>query len=116
MQAHERIEDEQPRFQPGDGLFQTYAVNLKIEAQTGGGDHLHVECGETDAGSGTDALEPTADDVQGVFGGIEQDTAGAADREATQAGNSGGDGDSQIEGEEGFAAFRFAADDADGFF
>jgi hypothetical protein len=54
--------------------------------------------------------------VQGIFGGIEQDAAGAADREAAQAGNAGGDRDGQIEGEEGFAAFGFAADDADGFF
>ena len=52
----------------------------------------------------------------GVFGGIEQDAAWAADRESAQAGHAGGDGDSQIESEEGFAAFGFAADDADGFF
>ena len=116
MQAHERVEHEQARFQPCDGLFQTYAVSLEIEAQAGGGDHLHVERGETDAGRGTDALEATADDVQGVLGGIEQDAAGIGHDETTQAGNAGGDGDGQIEGEEGFAAFRFAADDADGFF
>ena len=116
MQAHERIEDEQPRLQPGDGLFEPRAVSLEIEAQTGRGDHLHVELGETDAGGGADAFEAAADDVQGIFGGIEQDAAGAADREAAQAGDAGGDGDRQIEGEEGFAALGLAADDADGFF
>jgi len=36
-------------------------------------------------------------------------------REAAQAGGAGGDSDGQIEGEEGFAAFGLAADDADGF-
>jgi hypothetical protein len=51
-----------------------------------------------------------------VLGGIEQDPAGPRDREAAQAGGSGGDGDGQIEGEEGFAALGLAADDADGFF
>ncbi len=56
------------------------------------------------------------DDVQGVLGGIEQDPAGPGDREAAQAGCSGGDGDGQIEGEEGFAAFWLAADDAHGLF
>jgi hypothetical protein len=86
------------------------------EAQAGGGDHLHVEFGETDAGGGADPFETATDDVQGIFGGIEQDAAGVADREAAQAGDAGGDGDGQIEGEEGFAAFGFAADDADGFF
>ena len=77
MQTHERIEDEQPRLQPGDGLIETCAVGLEIEAQAGRGDHLDVELGETDAGGGTDAFEAAADDVEGVFGGIEQDAAGA---------------------------------------
>jgi hypothetical protein len=48
MQAHERIEDEQARLQPSNGLVETYAVSLQIEAQTGGGDNLDVEFGETD--------------------------------------------------------------------
>jgi hypothetical protein len=116
MQTHERIEDQQPRFQPGDGFFQPCTVGLEIEAQTGGGDHLDVEFGETDAGGGADTFETATDDVQGIFGGIKQDAAGVADREAAQAGDAGGDGDGQIEGEEGFAAFGFAADDADGLF
>ena len=116
MQAHERIEDEQARLQPGDGLVQTHAVSLEIEAQTGCRDHLHVERGETDAGRGADAFEAAAHDMQGILGGIEQNAAGTANREAAQAGHAGGDGDGQIEREEGFAAFRFAANDADGFF
>ena len=115
MQTHERIEDEQARLQPGDGLLQPCTVGLEIEAQAGGGDHLDVEISEIDAGRGADAFEATADDVQRVFGGIEQDAAGPPYREATQAGDAGGDGNGHIEGEEGFAAFRLAADDADGF-
>jgi hypothetical protein len=116
MQPHERIKDEQPWLQSGDGLLQPCTVGLEIEAQAGRGDHLDLELGETDAASGTNAFEAAADDVQGVFGGVEQDAARSADREAAQAGDAGGDGDGQIEGEEGFAAFGFAADDADGFF
>ena len=54
--------------------------------------------------------------MQSVFGGIEQDTAGTAHREAAQAGDAGGNGNGQIEGKEGFAALGLAADDADGFF
>src|SRR5271166_2981644 len=86
MQAHERIEDEQPRLQPGDGLVETGAVDLEIETQTGRCDHLDVEISETDAGGGTDAFEAATDDVQCVLGGIEQDAAGAADREASRQG------------------------------
>lgn len=50
MQAHEGIEDKEPRLQPGNGLIETYAVALEIEAQAGRGDHLDVELGEADAG------------------------------------------------------------------
>ncbi len=57
--------------------------------------------------------EAAADDVQGVFGRIEQNAAAPRDREAAQAGRCRGDGDGQIEGEEGFAALGFAADDPD---
>src|SRR5271169_4254260 len=116
MQADEGIEDEQPRLQPGDGLVEARAVGVEIEAQAGGGDHLDVEFGEGGAGRGTDAFEAASDDVQSVFGGIEQDATGAGNREAAQAGDAGSDGNGQIEGEEGFAALGLAADDADGLF
>jgi len=116
MQAHERIEHEQARFQPGDGLFQASAVSLEIEAQAGGGDHLDVELGEADAGGGADAIDPAADDMERVFGGIEQDATRACHREAAQAGDARGDGDGQIEGQKRFTAFWLAADDPDGLF
>ena len=40
--------------------------------------------------------------------------AGAAHRELAQAGRTGGHADGQIQGQEAFAAFGFAAQDADG--
>ena len=43
VQADERIEDEQPRLQGGDGLVETAAVGVEIEAQAGRGDHLDIE-------------------------------------------------------------------------
>ena len=45
MQADERIEDQQPRLERGDGLFEARAIGLEIEPQAGRGDHLHVEVG-----------------------------------------------------------------------
>ena len=116
MQAHERVEHEQPWLQPGDGLVEAGAVGVEIEAQAGGGDHLDVEFGESGTRRGTDAFEAATDDMECVLGGIEQDAAGAVHREAAQAGGAGGDGNGQIEGEEGFAALGFAADDPDGLF
>ena len=52
---YERIEDEQSRLQPGDGLIETCAVGLEIEAQTGRCDHLDVEFGEANTGGGADS-------------------------------------------------------------
>ena len=71
--------------------------------------------GQVEAGSGADAIEPVPHDVRRILGGVEQDAAGIGHGEAAQAGRAGGDRDGEVEGEEGFAAFGLAADDADGF-
>jgi hypothetical protein len=116
VQSDEGIEDEQPRLEPCDGLLEAATVGIEIEAQAGRGDHLDVELIEADGGGSTNAVEPAADDVQGVFGRIEQDAARVRHGESAQAAGAGGDGDGQIESEEGFAALWFAADNADGLF
>ena len=111
MQPDEGIEDDQPWFQAGDGLLQAGAIGLEVEAETGSGDDLQVEFGEIDRGGGANAVEATADDVQGgVLGGVEQDAPGLLDGEAAQAGRAGGDGDGQVEGKEGFALRRTRAE------
>jgi hypothetical protein len=43
-------------------VVETGAVELEIKTETGGGDHLHVEISETDAGRGADALEAATND------------------------------------------------------
>ena len=80
----------------GDGCSRRMKRSLEIKAQAGRGDHMHVELGEVDAGSGTDAIDPATDDVESVLGGIEQDAARVAHREAAQAWAAAG-GDNQIE-------------------
>ena len=85
---------------------------IEIETQAGRGDHLDVEIGEI-SGGGADAVEPVADDVEGVLGGIEEDASRLGYTEAAQARGAGGDRNGEIEGEEGFAAFGLAADDTD---
>ena len=54
-------------------------IGLEVEAETGGGDHLQVEVVEIDGGGGANAVEATADDVQGVLGGVEQEAPGLGD-------------------------------------
>ena len=115
MEADEGVKDEQARFQTCDGLFEAGAVGIEVEAQTGGGDHLDIELGEIAAGGGADAVEPAPHDMQGILGGVEEDAPGPLHGEAAQAGRAGRDGDGKVECEEGFAALRLAADDADGF-
>jgi len=63
---------------------------------------------------GADAFEPSADDVQGVFGSVEKNSAFARDGKVSQARRAGGDGDGHVEDEEALAALGLASDDADG--
>ena len=87
-----------------------------IQAEAGGGDDLDVQRGEVDAGGQRDAVQTLADDVERVLGGVEQDAAGLRRREVAQAGGAGGDGEGEVQGEEGLAALGLAADDAHGLF
>ena len=114
VQADERIEDEEAGADALHRLDQALAVGAMIEAQRGDVDDGDVEGLEAGAGGAGDALEPGAHDVAGVLGREHQDGAGLVGVEAAQAGDAGGDRHSQIEGEEGLAAFGLATDDADG--
>src|SRR5713226_9148058 len=113
MQPYEGIEDKEARLQFGDGVIEAPAVGLKIEPHGEGSDDLDVEIGEREAGGGADAVEPPAHDVKRTLGGVEQNAPGAWHGEAPQARNAGRDRDGEVQGEEGFAAFWLAADDAD---
>lgn len=113
MQAHEGVEDEEGGLERRHGGGQALLIGGEVQPQAGCGDHLDVEVGEGDAGGTPDALEPGADDRERILGGEEEDTAGADDGEAAQTRHAGGDGDGHVEGEQRFAAFRFAPDDPD---
>jgi hypothetical protein len=77
VQAHEGIEDEQPRLQLGNGLGEASAVGVKIKPDRGRGDDLDIQIGERYADGSTDAFEATAHDVQRVLGGVEKNATGA---------------------------------------
>jgi len=114
VQADERIEDEQAWAERGDGRVEAVAIGGVIEPQRGRSDHLHVEIGERDAGGVADAIETTANEVQGILGGVEQHAPGARDGILAQAGGARCDGDGQVEGEKRLTALGLAADDAHG--
>src|SRR4030088_2881917 len=92
--------------------METSAVGIEVEAESCGSDHLNIEICEIAAGGGADTVEPAPHDMQGIFGGVEQDAPGPLHGEAAQAGRAGGDRDSKVECEERFAAFRLRPDDA----
>lgn len=113
MQAHEGIEHEQFRLQPGDGGGQRLSIVVAVEPQRRHGDEMDVEAFEVDAGRGGDALEAPAHDARIILGGEQQHGATLSGGKAAQAWTPGGDGDGKIESEEGLTTFGLTADDAD---
>jgi len=75
---------------------------------------VDVERGKVELEVRADAFEPRADDVQGVFSGVEKDAAFSRDGKVSQARRAGGDGYGHIEYEEALAALGLASNDADG--
>src|SRR3989441_6607337 len=114
VQADERIEHEQPRPEPLDGLPQSALVLAEIEAQARAGDDVDLEALEGHLCGKSDPLDSPAHDVGGVLGREQEHGALVRHGETTQAGGAGGDRDCDVEGEEGLAGLGLASDDADG--
>jgi hypothetical protein len=93
-----------------DRLIKAPAIGLEIEPHGGRGDDLDVEIGELEVCSGADPFEPSTRDVEGVFGGVEQNTPGTRHGKAAQARSAGGYRDGEVQGQEGLATFWLAAD------
>jgi hypothetical protein len=72
MQAHERIQHQQPRFELFDSLLEPGAIRRHIQPHGRGGDHVNIQFLQAHVCGGTDAFEPPAHDVECVLGGIEQ--------------------------------------------
>jgi hypothetical protein len=114
VEADKGIEDEEAWFQGGDGVDESEAVVLDVEPEGDGSDDVDVEAREIDVGGAADAFDATADDVQGVLSGEEEDGPLVSDGKTAQARGSRGNGDGHVQGKEGLAALGLASDDADG--
>ena len=103
VQAHEGIEDEEPRVERRYGVAESEAVIDEVESQAWDADHVDVEAIERDAGRLGEALQAIAHQGQSILGREQQHRAGLLGREAAQAGGAGGDRDGEVESEEGLA-------------
>jgi hypothetical protein len=115
VQADEGVEHEEDRPHRGDGGLELLPIFGEIETQAGRGDDVDRQLGERDVRRATDAVEPRADQMQGVLSGVQEHRAAPRWGKPAQTRNAAGDGDDHIEREEALAAFGLAADDADGF-
>jgi hypothetical protein len=116
VESDEGVEDEELRPQRGDGIGESDDVVLEIEPQARRRDDLDVEPFELESVRSGDSLEPLADNVKSVLGGIQEHPSGVRYHEAPQARSAGGDSDGEVEGEEGLARLGFTADQANGLF
>jgi hypothetical protein len=113
MQTHEGVEHQQFRSQVGDRGRQRLSVVVTIEPEDGHGDEVDVEVLEVNTGDGGDAFEAPSHDDGVILGGEQQHGTTLTGRKAAQAGGTGGNGDGNIESQEGLAAFWFPTDDSD---
>ncbi len=114
MQPDQRIQDQQDGPLLLDGVGKALAIGGGIQPERGRGNDLHRQGGKRDLRGSGNAFQALAHHGQRVFGRKEQHRAAAPHRELPQAGGAGSDADRHIQGQEAFAAFGFAAQDADG--
>ena len=67
MQAHQRIEEDQPRAKSSHGFEQPGAIGGLIQAQSGRGDDMQIDLGERDAAMAREGRDPLTDDRQRIF-------------------------------------------------
>jgi hypothetical protein len=114
VQTHEWIEHEEPRREPANSGPQAGLIASAIEAEDRDGDDVDRCAGQVEPSRAANAGEAGLYDWGGVLGHVEYDWTGVGDIEDVETGRAGRDGDGQIEGEPGFAAFRGPAKDTDG--
>jgi hypothetical protein len=106
VQAHERVEQNQPWPQGSEGGVETALVVLGVEPQARGGDHMQVESVDVETTVLADSSDAAADLMQGILGEVDEGRAGLLDIEAVEAGCVAGDGDGEVESEPAFAGLR----------
>ncbi len=114
VQPHQRVENEQARLDPLDGLCEPEPIVLEIESQTGGGDDVDGDVVDLEAAVLAEPGETLTHQRGVIFGKVHQGVAGLVRLESVETRSGGGDREGEIEPEPGLAELRRAADEADG--
>ena len=93
--------------------MQSVQVLGTVETERGVEDESDIECGEVGAARVRDTLDATFDLMRRVFSREHEHRPGTGDREAAQAGSTGGDRDRQLQRQECFAALGGSPDESD---
>ena len=113
VESDEGVEEEEAGAQVGKGVAQTVLVGVEVETQTGGRDDVTGQGGELDAAVAAQAAQAGLDGGGGVLGHVEEGRAGVVDVEGVEAWGGGGDGESEVEADPGFARLRGTTNDTD---
>jgi hypothetical protein len=114
VQTHQRVQEQQLGFECLQGLLQSAAVALEVQAEAGGGDDVEIEAAQGESSVPAQLIDAVADVGERVLGEVDKHRTGSVDLEAAEAGGPGGDGDRQIEPHHGFAHLRRPSDNTDG--
>ena len=114
VQPYERVQNQQHGVLLLDGMSQALPVGGQVQTERGSGDDLNRQRGKRDLGGSGDAFQALAHDRQRVFRREEQHRSTAPHGELPQTSGARSDADGHVQGQEAFAAFRFATQDADG--
>jgi len=112
VQSDQRVQDQQNGPELLDGVGQARAVGGCVQSERRGRNHFHRQRSKRHLRGGRDSFQPLTHHGQRVFGRKEQHRSTAPHGELPQAGGAGSDADGDIQRQEAFAAFGFAAEDA----
>jgi hypothetical protein len=110
VQPDQRIEEEKPRPEVGDGGAQAQLVPLGVEVHGGLGDDRDLESVDGDPPVAADGFEAAADLRKSVLGEVDEGGAGSVDAEAVEGRSAGGDADREVQAKPTLQRLRCTSD------
>jgi hypothetical protein len=115
VKPHQRIEDQKPRPEVGDGGAEAFLVSVGVEAYRRFDDDRDVEVVERKPSVAAEGFEAAADLGATILGQVDESPAGGLNRETVEGGSAGGDADGEVESKMALHRLGRAADHAHSF-